>query len=131
MQATESTVWPTSKPTLLVSSHYANIGFEPFSSDLCLFKHSKHEIYIILYVDDLLISAPSVDDINRIRDKLRHKYKLKKMGEVKRFLGFDVVRDRKAKTIFLSQEAYTLVTCLKSSNTSMFNVFGDSNPLAF
>ena len=84
-----------------------DLGFEPFNSDPCLFKHKKDGIYIILYVDDLLISAPTVDDINKIRDKLRNKYKLKEMGEVKRFLGFDVIRDRKAKTIFLSQEAYT------------------------
>ena len=41
-------------------------GFKPFDSDLCLFKHRDKEIYLILYVDDLLVSAKTVTDIREL-----------------------------------------------------------------
>ncbi|KAL2129780.1 hypothetical protein VTI74DRAFT_7314 [Chaetomium olivicolor] len=34
------------------------------------------------------------------------RYDMKELGEVKRFLGFDVMRDRKNRKIFLSQQTY-------------------------
>jgi hypothetical protein len=41
-------------------------GFKPFDLDLCLFKHRDKEIYLILYVDDLLVSAKTVTDIREL-----------------------------------------------------------------
>lgn len=83
------------------------IGMEPFASDVCLFRNKKTGTLLILYVDDLLISAKTVEEINRIRSDLESHYDLKSMGEAKRFLGFDIVRDRAKRTISLSQESYT------------------------
>ena len=61
---------------------------------------------VVLYVDDLLIAAINAGIINGIRDRLRAIYDLKELGEVRRFLGFDVVRDRAARKIFISQASY-------------------------
>lgn len=33
------------------------IGFDSFHTDLCLFYNSKLDAYVVLYVDDLLVSA--------------------------------------------------------------------------
>jgi hypothetical protein len=56
----------------------------------------------VLYVDDLLIAVPTIALVNRIRDGLKAKFELKEMGEVKRFLGFDILRNRTTKKIFIS-----------------------------
>jgi hypothetical protein len=82
------------------------MGFEPLDADICLFRHKKKGILVVLYVDDLLVAARTVDLVNWVRDQLANKYELKELGEVKRFLGFDVIRDRTARKIFISQESY-------------------------
>jgi hypothetical protein len=68
--------------------------------------NTEQDIFVILYVDDLLIAAPTVDLIFQTRDALRAVYTLKELGEVKRFLGFDIRRDRDARKVFISQETY-------------------------
>ena len=83
-----------------------DIGFESLDSDICLFRHRELGILVVLYVDDLLVAAKTVALISRVQDRLARVYELKELGEVKRFLGFDVVRDRSARKIFISQESY-------------------------
>jgi hypothetical protein len=79
-----------------------NLGFEALDSDVCLFKHREVDILVVLYVDDLLVAVPTVTLINRTCDGLKAKFELKEMGEVKRFLGFDILRDRSNRKIFIS-----------------------------
>ncbi|EAQ83032.1 hypothetical protein CHGG_10850 [Chaetomium globosum CBS 148.51] len=76
-------------------------------TDACLFRHKRYDILLVLYVDDLLIAAPSTAMIHTVRDEIIKQFELKELGPVKRFLGFDIVRDRKQKKIFVSQESYT------------------------
>lgn len=83
-----------------------SLGFESLLSDLCLFRHKETGILVCLYVDDLLIAARTVEAIHRVRDQLRAIFELKEIGEVRRFLGFDVIRDRAAKKIYISQASY-------------------------
>ncbi|EAQ84778.1 hypothetical protein CHGG_08792 [Chaetomium globosum CBS 148.51] len=82
-------------------------GFKALETDACLFRHKRYDILLVLYVDDLLIAAPSTAMIHTVRDEIIKQFELKELGPVKRFLGFDIVRDRKQKKIFVSQESYT------------------------
>ena len=75
---------------------------EVLDSDVFLLKHRELDILVVLYVDDLLIAVPTIALVNRIRDGLKAKFELKEMGEVKRFLGFDILRNRTTKKIFIS-----------------------------
>ena len=78
------------------------LGFVPFGSDTCLFQNKTTKALVILYVDDLLIATPTLSAIDSTKEQLMSAFEMKELGEVKRFLGFDVVRDRKNRTIFLS-----------------------------
>ena len=84
-----------------------DLGLEVLDSDVCLLKHRELNILVVLYVDDLLIAIPTIALVNCIRDSLKAKFELKEIGEVKRFLGFDILRNRTIKKIFISQETYT------------------------
>jgi hypothetical protein len=88
------------------------LGWEPFDSDICLFKHELGAL-IILYVDDLLIAAQTLDEIYKIKEAIEKEFKLKDMGPVKRFLGFDVIRDCNNRLIYLSQEAFAKKILIK------------------
>ncbi len=70
-----------------------SLGFKSLESDVCLFRHKELGILVVLYVDDFLIAIPYVDFIDYIRDGLRYSFDFKELGEVKRFLGFDIIRD--------------------------------------
>jgi hypothetical protein len=82
------------------------IGFEPLSSDLCIFKHRTEMVLLIIYVDDMLISAPTKALIASIREALKKHFELKELGDVKQFLGINITRDRANRRIFLSQEPF-------------------------
>jgi hypothetical protein len=83
-----------------------DMGFEPIESDICLFRHKELGILVVLYVDDLLVAAETKRLVHRTRDQLRQRFELKDLGEAKRFLGYDILRDRDARKIFISQESY-------------------------
>src|SRR5947207_3293550 len=61
----------------------ANIGFKPLSLDLCIFKHRSENILIIVYVDDILISAPNKAMIASIIRAIETYFELKEIGDVK------------------------------------------------
>ena len=62
------------------------LGWEPFDSDICLFNHEKFGALLILYVDDLLIAAPTVNDIYEIRYRDNRQIFLSQEGFARKIL---------------------------------------------
>ena len=93
-------------------SFMKRLGFKPLVSDPCVYmKQSKTNrlILIGLYVDDTIISVHR-DDIaewESYKKKINETFTIKDLGECKWILNIKVTRDRKNKTITLSQQAYT------------------------
>jgi hypothetical protein len=83
-----------------------DLGFQSVESDICLFRQKELDILVLLYVDDLQIAAPTTALIYRTRDLLHKRFEMKDLGETKRFLGYDIIRDRAARKIFISQESF-------------------------
>jgi hypothetical protein len=81
-----------------------NLGFEPISADLGIFVRSN--MYIAVYVDDLLIVGPSVAEIKKIKRSLRNRFQMTDLGPCSYYLGMSVQRDRQNRILYLSQEAY-------------------------
>ena len=61
----------------------------------------KLGVLIILYIDDFFITAVIIKIINIIKNNLEKYFKFKQLGEVRTFLGFDIVRDRKERIVFI------------------------------
>lgn len=78
--------------------------------DCCVY-HSKLKngsyIYLVLYVDDMLIAAENKSDIQRLKGLLSAKFEMKDLGAAKKILGMEIYRDRNQKTLFVSQKGYT------------------------
>ncbi|KAJ5473962.1 hypothetical protein N7475_003528 [Penicillium sp. IBT 31633x] len=81
-----------------------NLGFEPISADLGIFVRSN--MYIAVYVDDLLIVGPSIAEIKKIKRSLRNRFQMTDLGPCSYYLGMSVQRDRQNRILYLSQEAY-------------------------
>jgi hypothetical protein len=83
-------------------------GFESSDRDKCIYvckaESQKDYIYLVLYVDDLIISTGNLEKLNDLKSFLMNKFEMVDLGEVKLFLGIKVHRDEN--TIYLSQETY-------------------------
>lgn len=52
-------------------------------------------IYLLLYVDDMLITCKEIDHIDKVKCILRSEFKMKELGPTKRILDMKINRNRK------------------------------------
>jgi hypothetical protein len=58
--------------------------------------------YVLIYVDDLLIVSKGMSEVERVKELLKKEFTIHDLGEVKDFLGCQVMRDREKGLISLS-----------------------------
>lgn len=81
-------------------------GFTRSNAEPCLYiKQEEGKIvYIIIYVDDLLIAGRNEEEIQLIADKLNKHFQLSDLGVLKHYLGIQI---EKEKDVFhINQEKY-------------------------
>ncbi|GKV28505.1 hypothetical protein SLEP1_g37549 [Rubroshorea leprosula] len=64
-------------------------------------------VYLLLYVDDMLIAAKSMLIIDDLKKQLNGEFEMKDLGAAKKILGMEIHRDCKGGKLFLSQKKYT------------------------
>ena len=82
------------------------IGFSRSAYDCCVYwKCHKNEkpIYLLLYVDDMLLASQSMTEIARVKRLLNLEFEMKDLGHAKKILGIEITRNRKEKVLYLSQ----------------------------
>ncbi|KAH9671115.1 hypothetical protein KPL70_017228 [Citrus sinensis] len=77
------------------------------------------EIYLLLYVDDMLIACKHMDQINKLKQQLRGSFDMKDLGEAKKILGVELIRDRRNGTLILSQQNYIRKVLERSEASSI------------
>jgi len=55
---------------------------------------SNISIYLLLYVDDMLIASQSATEIQNLKLRLRSAFEIKEVGEAKKILGIEIKRNR-------------------------------------
>jgi len=75
-------------------------------ADHSLFINYDRKVILQLYVDDLLLAAPTTLQINWIRTKLHAEFEMTDLGDLKTFLGLEINRDRTKRILHLSQAKY-------------------------
>jgi hypothetical protein len=82
------------------------LGLRPVKDVPCLFTNER--LIVFFYVDDIvvLVHADHLDDHRRFEERLEAVYDLRKLGELKWFLGIRVLRDWTAGTIWLIQDSF-------------------------
>lgn len=85
------------------------MGFIWSKYDTCLyFKHvrSVTPLYILLYVDDILLISSSKSEIAGVKHDLKKHFDMKDLGPAQKILGVKITRDRSKKVMRLSQIDY-------------------------
>lgn len=84
-------------------------GFNRSSYDSCVyFRRLKPDcfIYLLLYVDDMLIASADMEAIKELKNLLQSKFEIKDLGAARRILGMDIIRKRNEGLLYLSQLSY-------------------------
>ena len=87
-----------------------SIGFRMTTTDPGIMADGGLEdggIAIPIYVDDMLIIGKDLHRVKRVKAQLAGRFNTKDLGEVKKILGIHVERDRKRRSITLSQAVYS------------------------
>ena len=89
-----------------LSSKLHNLGFISSKSDTSLFIYNKHSIiiYVLIYVDDIIVTSSSDAAISALLRDLNTDFALKDLGNLHYFLGIEVSKNSSG--IILSQEKY-------------------------
>jgi len=79
-----------------------------FHSDTSLFiyKHGSDTVYLLLYVDDIVLTASSNPLLRQIIGVLQQEFAMKDLGPLHHFLGISV--QRRPDGLFMSQQQYIL-----------------------
>ena len=83
-----------------------DLGFEKSKLDAALYYkgNDKERVLVGIYVDDLIITGPREEKIEKFKEEMKEKFEMTDLGLLSSYLGMEV-RQTKA-NIFLSQRAY-------------------------
>lgn len=85
------------------------LGFARSKYDSCFFfkgSGGPESVYLLLYVDDMLLACHDRSEIDSIKSKLKSEFEMKDLGEAKRILGMEITRDRNNCILQLRQCSY-------------------------
>lgn len=85
------------------------IGYRRCDYNCCVYLRSLNDnsfIFLLLYVDDILIVANHLHDVNELNTKLGKEFDMKDLGAAKNILGMEIHGDRGANKLWLSQKSY-------------------------
>lgn len=85
------------------------LGFKQTPSDPCLYRSSgEMSLLIAVYVDDLVLAGRYIGQIEKAKQKLSSRFKMKDLGELKHFLGINVVQEVKKGRLWIGQPTYVI-----------------------
>ena len=86
-----------------------SIGFRRSSFDCCFYYRQLDSglfIYLLIYVDDMLISTVDIREVDKLKQQLASAFDIKDLGPASRILGMEISRDRSSRILHLSQKGF-------------------------
>jgi hypothetical protein len=99
-------------------SYLVSLGFVEAKSDTSLFVYRRgvDTAYLLLYVDDIVLTASSLELLQRTTIALQQQFAMKDLGPLHHFLGVSV--EQRSDDLFLHQRQYAqdILECAGMSN---------------
>ena len=74
---------------------------------MCIQENHQNKVaFLVFYVDDILLTGNDVGYLIDIKNWLATKFQIKDLGEAQYVFGIQIIRDRKNRTLALSQATY-------------------------
>jgi hypothetical protein len=87
----------------LLKQELEGLGFRQSHSDPALFIRDDPLCWVLVYVDDMLAVCKGKAFVVNLITKTREVFELRDLGPVQKFVGFQIERDRQARTIKIHQ----------------------------
>ena len=90
-------------------SYMIKIGYKRCEYDCCVYVKSLDDdsfIFLLLYVDDMLIVTKSMVKVNKLKSLLSKEFDMKDLGAAKKILGMEIHKNRASGRLWLSQYSY-------------------------
>lgn len=86
----------------------SSYGFHKMETESCVYRKcvDSHVVFLVLYVDDILLIGDNVNVLSGVREWLSAQFSMKDLGEASYILGIKIVRNREKREIALSQAGY-------------------------
>jgi len=82
-----------------ITAFFEEHSLQNLPADHSVSVNKERTLIVALYVDDLLLFAPTVDRIQPLKQALSEAFEMKDLGESKFVLSISIIRDHTAKTI--------------------------------
>jgi hypothetical protein len=89
-----------------ITKFFETFGLRATQGDQSVFTTQDRSITVALYVDDLLIIARTIAEIQRLKTALSDAFEMKDLGEVSYLLGMQITRNRTQRTLYIDQTHY-------------------------
>ena len=85
------------------------LGYTAATADPSLFvKHSSSgSIWVLVYVDDMLVAAKQLGQVQKSMQEIMGRFRARDLGEAGCYLGMEISRNRAARTLNITQQRYT------------------------
>jgi len=80
---------------------FKEYGFETFVLDICCFINRDKDIFLYLYIDDIIVAAPTKALIMQMKKKLVDIFEMKELGELRRYLDCRIDCNRKKRFTYI------------------------------
>lgn len=89
-----------------LDTYLKSLNFTPTESERCLYlgRWENVTIYLLVYVDDIIIGAPCRDTMAQVKSKINQRFPSEDHGPIQFFLNMHFERDWKNHTISIHQE---------------------------
>ncbi|MBE3047287.1 hypothetical protein IMZ48_33160 [Candidatus Bathyarchaeota archaeon] len=85
---------------LYITKHIRALGFVPVDREPCIMRRGG--VLVMIYVDNCAIAClKGTGEIAVVREQLREACGLKNIGPLANYLGFEIIRDRPNRTLYL------------------------------
>ena len=89
------------------------LGFHRSKTDPSLYFLTTRPLYVLIYVDDILILGPSISPIYQLITSLKTHFRLKDLGPASHFLGIELHKHRDGFTLTQTQYTLSILRMLK------------------
>ncbi|CAI7863581.1 unnamed protein product [Closterium sp. NIES-53] len=87
------------------STTLAALGFTPSTADPSLFLRTDTTLppfYVLVYADDLVFATADTEAMTLVKSELQKRYTCTDLGELRNYLGLQIIRDRARRNITLT-----------------------------
>jgi hypothetical protein len=89
-----------------ITAFFEEEGLLQAAGDHCVFFNRENQLYVGLYVDDMIICSPNQQNIDHLKTRLSDTFKMKDLGPAKHLLGMVIERDQQNRSLTINLNHY-------------------------